>query len=80
VNDIDIGKLIEIKPGETMLSEIVERFPNGNYKIRGTKKIPYKNGPPRVVSVVAIAKGSDITEEDVIPSGKLYEYRVESVR
>ncbi|OFZ02104.1 MAG: hypothetical protein A2Z97_05800 [Bdellovibrionales bacterium GWB1_52_6] len=78
--DIDLGGALEIKANDTVLAEVVERYPNGNYKIRGTKKVLYKNGAPRLLTVVAIAKGSDISEEDVVNSGKLYEYRLEAVR
>jgi flagellar basal body L-ring protein FlgH len=62
------------------MAEIVERYPNGNYKIRGTKRVLYKNGSPRLATVVAVAKGTDIGEDDVINSGKLYEYRLEAFR
>lgn len=78
--DIDVGKSLEIKGGDTMMAEIVERYPNGNYKVRGTKKIPYKNGTPRLVTLLGVVKSSDINEEDVVASGKLYEYRLEAIR
>jgi hypothetical protein len=75
--DVDIYSALELKPGETMMGEILERYPNGNFKIRVVKRVPYKKGPLRLVSVVGIVKGSDINDEtDVINSGKLYEYRV----
>ncbi|MCM2279998.1 MAG: flagellar basal body L-ring protein FlgH [Oligoflexia bacterium] len=78
--DIDVAKALEVKAGDTMLAEIIERYANGNYKVRGTKKVAYKNGNPRVVTLLAVARGNDITEEDVITSGKLYEYRLEAYR
>ncbi|MCM2322877.1 MAG: flagellar basal body L-ring protein FlgH [Oligoflexia bacterium] len=78
--DIDVAKALELKAGDTMLAEIVARYPNGNYKIRGTKKVVYRNGNPRVVSVLGVARGNDISEEDLISSGKLYEYRLEAYR
>lgn len=77
--DIDIGANMQIKAGETMMAEILERYPNGNYKIRGTKKVPYRNGY-RLVSLVGVVRGADITEEDTVASGKLYEYRLEAFR
>ena len=77
--DIDIASAVTIKPGETMMGEIIERFPNGNYKIRATKKVPYRDGH-RVVSVVGIAKNGDISEDDKINSGKLYEYQLKAFR
>jgi flagellar basal body L-ring protein FlgH len=78
--DIDVSKSIEVKDGDPVMAEIVERYPNGNYKIRGSKKIMYKNGPPRLVTVMAVARGADIGEDDTINSGKLYEYRLEAFR
>jgi flagellar basal body L-ring protein FlgH len=81
IADVDIYPSLQMKAGDTMMGEIVDRYPNGNYKIRTVKRIIYKNGPPRIVSVVGIVKESDITEEgDVVKSGKLYEYRVEVSR
>jgi flagellar basal body L-ring protein FlgH len=78
LSDVDIYPLLDFKPGETMMGEIIERYPNGNYKVRTVKKVPYKRGTAKLVSVVGIVKGSDITEDtDVINAGKLYEYRVE---
>jgi flagellar basal body L-ring protein FlgH len=79
-SDVDVSKSLEIKPGETMMAEIIERYPNGNYKIRGTKRVNYKNGTPRLVNLVGVVKGSDIAEDDTVPSGKLYEYRLEAIR
>jgi flagellar L-ring protein precursor FlgH len=78
--DVDVSKSLEVKTGDLIMAEIVERYPNGNYKIRGTKRVLYKNGSPRLATVVAVAKGTDIGEDDVINSGKLYEYRLEAFR
>jgi len=33
-----------------------------------------------MLSLVGIARGSDIGDDDVIKSGKLYEYRLEAFR
>jgi hypothetical protein len=77
--DVDIYPELELKPGDTMMGEILERYPNGNYKIRTIKKVPFKKGPPRLVSVVGVVKGSDINDDtDSVNAGKLYEYRVEA--
>ncbi len=78
--DVDIAKVLELKPNDTMMAEIIERYPNGNYKVRGTKKVLYKNGYPRLVTLVGVARGQDISEEDLVTSGKLYEYRLEAIR
>jgi flagellar basal body L-ring protein FlgH len=78
--DIDTSRSLEVKAGDTLLAEIVDRYPNGNYKIRGVKKVPYKVGQPRLITVVGIARSADIGEDDTIASGKLYEYRLEATR
>lgn len=77
---VDLTSALEIKAGDTAMTEIVERFPNGNYKIRGIKKVNYKNGAPRYMQITGIVKAADISEEDTTTSGKLYEYRLESIR
>ena len=79
-SDIDVTKSLELKENDTVLSEIVERYPNGNYKIRGTKKVAYKNGSPRLMTMIAVVRSADIGEDDVVSSGKLYEYRLEALR
>jgi flagellar L-ring protein precursor FlgH len=78
--DIDVTKSLEVKDGDLVMAEIVERYPNGNYKIRGTKRIQYKTGTPRLMTLMAVARGTDIGEDDVINSGKLYEYQLEAFR
>ncbi|MBI3534438.1 MAG: flagellar basal body L-ring protein FlgH [Deltaproteobacteria bacterium] len=77
--DIDVSKSVEFNAGEHILAEIVERYPNGNYKIRGTKRIRYRNNP-KLLTLVGVVKGVDITEEDTLNSGRLYEYRLEILR
>lgn len=78
--DIDVAKGLEIKAGDPILAEIVERYPNGNYKIRGTKRVAYRNGSPRLVTLLGVVRGADIGEDDTVTSGKLYEYRLEAIR
>jgi flagellar basal body L-ring protein FlgH len=74
--DIDLTKSMGIKAGETMMGEIVERYPNGNDKIRATKKVNYPTGP-RLLTMFAVAKGPDVEKKDIIASGGLYEYRLQ---
>jgi flagellar basal body L-ring protein FlgH len=77
-SELDISPSLEIKNGDMMMGEIVGRYPNGNYKIRTTKKVLYKKGQAREVNVLAIVKASDIGEDtDAVNSGKLYDYQVE---
>lgn len=77
--DVDLKNAIEFKAGDTFMAEVVERYPNGNYKIRGVKRVRYRNGY-RMVNLTAIAKNADITDDQTIPAGKLYEYRLEALR
>jgi len=77
--DVNVLKSLEVKAGDSIMAEIVERYPNGNYRIRGNRRIAYRAGKSKLVNFTAIAKGSDISEEDQIGSGKLYEYRIEEI-
>ncbi len=76
--DIDVLPSLELKAGDGIMAEILERYPNGNYKLKGTKRIVYKNGTARMIQFQAIARGIDIGDDDTLLSGKLYEYRIES--
>lgn len=78
-NEVDLTKSIEFKSGDPLMAEVLERYPNGNYKIRGLKRVRFR-GSYRMVNVLAIARAADITDNDEIPSGKLYEYKLETVR
>jgi flagellar L-ring protein precursor FlgH len=77
--DIDVGRSVDLANGDVVMAEILERFPNGNYKIRGTKRVQYRNSA-RMMNFVGIVRGSDIGEDDVVTSGKLYEYQLEVIR
>jgi flagellar basal body L-ring protein FlgH len=78
MSELDISPSLEIKNGDMMMGEIVGRYPNGNYKIRATKKVLYKKGQAKEVAVYAIVKAADLGEDtDVVNSGKLYDYQVE---
>lgn len=77
--DIDVAEQMGIKAGEPMMAEIAERFPNGNYKLRVIKKVPYR-GQERMMSMLSIVKGSELEESDTVASGKLYEYRIKVFR
>lgn len=78
-SDIDVTEQMGIKAGEPMMAEIAERFPNGNYKLRVIKKVPYR-GQERMMSMLSIVKGSELEETDTVASGKLYEYRIKVFR
>ncbi|MBC7384629.1 MAG: flagellar basal body L-ring protein FlgH [Cryobacterium sp.] len=76
---VDLRKSMELKPNDPVMMEVLERYPNGNYKLRGLKKVRL-HGQTKMVSVIAIAKNTDISADETIPAGKLYEYRIEAVR
>jgi flagellar basal body L-ring protein FlgH len=78
-SDIDVSGAVAIKPGDAMMGEVIERFPNGNYKIRATKKVPFRENH-RLVSIVGVVKPGDLTEDDRVNSGKLYEYQLKTFR
>jgi len=78
-SQVDLSKTISLKPSEDFRAEIIDRFPNGNYKIRATKRILYR-GSSKLVSMVAVAPAADFDDTDTIKSGKLYEYKVRVAR
>ncbi len=78
-SQVDLSGALGLAPNEEMRAEIIERFSNGNYKIRAVKRILYR-GSTKLVSMVAIAPVADLDEKDLIASGKLYEYKVKVAR
>ncbi len=78
-SQVDLSKTISLKASEDFRAEIIDRFPNGNYKIRATKRILYR-GSSKLVSMVAVAPAADFDDTDTIKSGKLYEYKVRVAR
>lgn len=73
--DLDLSKHVGVKTGDTIMAEILERYPNGNYKVKGTKRVPYRSNT-RLVQFTGIARGTDIDDGDQVASGKFYEYRL----
>lgn len=76
---VDLKDAIGTKAGDTFLAEVIERFPNGNYKIRGTKRLPFRGGS-KLMTLVGVVRGNDLSDDDKVNSGRLYEYRLEVVR
>lgn len=72
---VDLSPSLGMVPNEEVRAEIIDRYPNGNYKIRAVKRVLYR-GTSKMVSVVGVAPASDFDEKDVIASGKLYEYKI----
>lgn len=78
-SQVDVSKAIGLTPGEDLRAEIIDRYQNGNYKIRTVKRIMYR-GSSKLVSLVAVAPAADFDDADVIKSGKLYEYKIRVAR
>jgi flagellar basal body L-ring protein FlgH len=78
-SQVDLSKAIALLPSEEFRAEIIDRYQNGNYKIRAVKKIMYR-GSSKLVSLVAVAPATDFDDADLIKSGKLYEYKVRVAR
>lgn len=74
-SQVDLSKEISLKPDEEVRAEVIDRYPNGNFKLRATRSIFFR-GRQKLVSIVGIAPATDFDDQDQIPSGKLYEYQV----
>lgn len=75
---LDLRPSLEFKSGDPWMAEVVQRYPNGNYKLRGLKTIRLR-GRPKRVELVAVAKATDISDDDQISTRKVYEYRIQTV-
>lgn len=73
--DIEVTTSVDVKEGDPVMMEIVDRYENGNYKLRGTKRITYR-GSVRMLTLIGVAKSADIEDADTLDSTKLYEYRL----
>jgi hypothetical protein len=78
-SQVDLSKAVGMAPNEELRAEIIDRYQNGNYKIRAVKRILYR-GSSKNVSLVAVAPAADFDEKDLINSGKLYEYKIKVAR
>lgn len=78
-DDVDVSKSIKLAPGDKIMGEIVERYSNGNYKVRATRRVPYR-GTVRNLAMVGIVKNTEISDTDEVGSGKLYEYQIKVYR
>ena len=78
-SQVDLASTIGVAPNEEIHAEVIDRYPNGNYKIRAIKRILYR-GSSRMVSMVGVAPAADFDDKDVIASGKLYEYKLKVAR
>jgi flagellar basal body L-ring protein FlgH len=74
-SQVDLTKVIGFTPNEELRAEIIDRYQNGNYKIRAVKRVLYR-GSSKLVSMVGVAPAVDFDEKDLIASGKLYEYKI----
>ena len=78
-SQVDLRKAIALTANEEFRGEIIDRYPNGNYKVRTVKRILYR-GSSKLISMVAVAPAVDFDDKDLINSGKLYEYKVRVAR
>ncbi len=78
-SQVDLTKVIGLAPNEELRAEIIDRYQNGNFKIRAVKRVLYR-GSSKNVSIVAVAPAADFDEKDLINSGKLYEYKIRVAR
>ncbi len=76
-NPHEFESIIGIKVGEVMQGEILERYPNGNYKIRAMKRISTSYFGSRVVGIQGLVKGTDIVDDNsTVASGKIYDIQI----
>jgi flagellar basal body L-ring protein FlgH len=78
-SEVDLAKVIGMTPNEELRAEIIDRYANGNFKIRATKRVLYR-GSSKLVSIVGVAPANDFDDKDLIASGKLYEYKIKVAR
>ncbi len=78
-SQVDLTKSLGLAANEELRAEIVDRYQNGNYKIKATKRIVFR-GSSKMVSLVGVAPATDFDDKDQIASGKLYETRIKVAR
>ena len=78
-SQVDLTKVIGFTPNEELRAEIIDRYANGNFKIRAVKRVLYR-GSSKLVSMVGVAPANDFDDKDLIASGKLYEYKIKVAR
>ena len=78
-SQVDLSKVVGLTPNEELRAEIIDRYQNGNFKIRAVKRVLYR-GSSKMVSLVAVAPVADFDDKDLINSGKLYEYKIKVAR
>jgi hypothetical protein len=78
-SQVDLSKALALNPSEELRAEIIDRFQNGNFKIRAVKRVLYR-GHTKLLSLVAVAPAADLDDKDMIQSGKLYEYNIRVAR
>lgn len=78
-SQVDLSKAVGLAPNEELRAEIIDRYQNGNFKIRAVKRVIFR-GSSKLMSVVAVAPSADFDDKDVINSGKLYEHKIRIAR
>jgi hypothetical protein len=78
-SQVDLSKAIGLNPSDELRAEIIDRYQNGNFKIRAVKRVLYRVSS-KSLSLVAVAPVADFDEKDLINAGKLYEYKIKVSR
>jgi flagellar basal body L-ring protein FlgH len=78
-SQVDLTKAIAVTPNDELRAEVIDKYKNGNFKVRAVKRVLYR-GSSKLVSVVGVAPASDFDDRDIINSGKLYEYKINVAR
>ncbi len=78
-SQVDLSKAIGLAPTEELRAEIIDRYQNGNFKIRASKRVLYR-GSSKSISLIAVAPVADFDEKDLINASKLYEYKIKVAR
>lgn len=58
-----------------LTTQVIERYPNGNLKIRGGKEVMVNN-EVQIIYLTGIIRGVDITAANTIPSSKILNARI----
>ncbi|MGE4232173.1 MAG: flagellar basal body L-ring protein FlgH [Bacteriovoracia bacterium] len=61
---------------DKLTAEVLERYPNGNLRIRGIKRVPFRK-KDRDVEVTAIVRSADVADDDSVKSSRFFEHKVD---
>ena len=64
-SQVDLSKVVGLNPADELRAEIIDRYQNGNYKIRAVERVLYRGSSKTIVGV-AIATSVDFDYKDLI--------------